>query len=62
MAAAGRSNQQIAQDLFVTIKTVETHLSWTYRKLSIAGRQALGEALAARDRADDADVTHVGRD
>ena len=48
MAASGLSNPQIAQDLFVTIKTVETHLSSAYRKLAIAGRPGLGDALAAR--------------
>jgi DNA-binding NarL/FixJ family response regulator len=35
---AALSNHQIARDLFVTIKTVETHLSRTDRKLAIAAR------------------------
>lgn len=48
MAASGLSNPQIAQDLFVTIKTVETHLSSTYRKLSIVSRASLGDVLTAR--------------
>jgi DNA-binding CsgD family transcriptional regulator len=46
LAADGRSNREIAQQLFVTSKTVETHLSRTYRKLDIAGRTELPEALA----------------
>ena len=45
-AAEGRSNPEIAQALFVTRKTVETHLGRVYRKLDIAGRSELGRALA----------------
>jgi DNA-binding CsgD family transcriptional regulator len=52
LAAAGRTNRQIAEDLFVTIKTVETHLAAVYRKLGIAARDELADALAAH---------HVGR-
>jgi DNA-binding NarL/FixJ family response regulator len=39
------SNKEIAQTLFVTIKTVEVHLSHAYRKLEISSRAQLGEAL-----------------
>ena len=46
LAAAGRSNRDIAQTLFVTTKTVETHLSRTYRKLDITSRTQLSAALA----------------
>jgi DNA-binding CsgD family transcriptional regulator len=46
LAAEGRSNPEIAQGLFVTRKTVETHLGRVYRKLGIAGRGELGRALA----------------
>lgn len=46
LAAAGRSNREIAQELFVTPKTVEVHLSATYRKLGIGSRHALPSALA----------------
>jgi ATP/maltotriose-dependent transcriptional regulator MalT len=46
LAATGRSNPEIAQILFVTRKTVETHLGHVYRKLSISGRGELGRALA----------------
>ena len=45
MAAEGLTNRQIAQQLFLTLKTVETHLSNTYRKLDIASRRELAEAL-----------------
>jgi DNA-binding CsgD family transcriptional regulator len=47
LAAAGRTNRQIAEDLFVTIKTVETHLAAVYRKLEITTRDALAGILAA---------------
>ena len=40
-AAAGLSNPEIAQELFVTTKTVETHLSRVYRKLEVTTRAQL---------------------
>jgi DNA-binding CsgD family transcriptional regulator len=46
LAAAGASNAEIAQALFVTVKTVEMHLTHAYRKLDITGRAALPAALA----------------
>lgn len=45
LAAAGASNRVIAQSLFISTKTVETHLSRSYRKLGIAGRGEIAEAL-----------------
>jgi DNA-binding NarL/FixJ family response regulator len=45
LAAGGMSNKEIAQALFVTIKTVEVHLSRTYRKLQIGSRAQLDKAL-----------------
>ncbi|MFN8114384.1 MAG: AAA family ATPase [Solirubrobacterales bacterium] len=45
LAAAGQTNKQIAQELFVTPKTVEVHLSNAYRKLDISGRRELAGAL-----------------
>jgi DNA-binding CsgD family transcriptional regulator len=46
LASAGQSNRDIAQSLYVTPKTVEVHLSSTYRKLGIASRHELAAALA----------------
>lgn len=45
LAAEGLSNPQIAQALFVTSKTIQTHLTHTYRKLDIASRGQLAAAL-----------------
>jgi DNA-binding CsgD family transcriptional regulator len=46
MAAEGQTTPEIAQALFVTIKTVETHLGHTYQKLDIHSRNQLATALA----------------
>jgi DNA-binding NarL/FixJ family response regulator len=46
LAAAGQTNRDIAQTLFVTPKTVEVHLTSAYRKLGIRSRRELAEALA----------------
>jgi DNA-binding CsgD family transcriptional regulator len=45
MAAAGMSNREIAQSLFVTPKTVENQLGRVYAKLGASGREALPEVL-----------------
>ena len=41
MAAAGLTNRQVAEALFVTVKTVETHLARGYHKLGITSRAEL---------------------
>jgi DNA-binding CsgD family transcriptional regulator len=46
MAAGGRTNQQVAEALFVTAKTVENHLGRVYQKLGIHSRDAIADALA----------------
>lgn len=46
LAADGLSNRAIAQSLFVTINTVETHLRHAFQKLGIASRHELTVALA----------------
>ena len=45
LAAEGLSNPQIAQALFVTSKTIQTHLAHAYRKLDIRSRHHLAHAL-----------------
>jgi|HubBroStandDraft_6_1064221.scaffolds.fasta_scaffold00638_13 DNA-binding CsgD family transcriptional regulator len=46
LAAAGRTNREIAQALFITTKTASAHLSRVYRKLDITRRDQLAQALA----------------
>ena len=46
LAAAGLSNREIAQTLFVTARTVEGHLTHAYQKLAITSREQLPAALA----------------
>lgn len=45
LAASGASNPVIAQSLFITVKTVEMHLSGAYRKLGVTSRSDLDRAL-----------------
>jgi DNA-binding NarL/FixJ family response regulator len=45
LAAAGESNRAIAQQLYLSPKTVEVHLTRVYRKLDIRSRGALAAAL-----------------
>jgi DNA-binding CsgD family transcriptional regulator len=45
LAAAGQSNREIAQALFITPKTVENHLGRVYGKLNLRGRRELSGAL-----------------
>jgi DNA-binding CsgD family transcriptional regulator/tetratricopeptide (TPR) repeat protein len=48
LAANGMTNREIAQTLFVTTKTVETHLRSAFRKLDLSSRRELGNALSER--------------
>ncbi len=49
LAAGGLSNPQIAQELFLTVKTIEMHLTRSYRKLDIRRRADLAQALPANE-------------
>ena len=48
LAAGGLRNREIAETLFVTLKTVEVHLGRAYGKLGIQGRSQLHAALGGR--------------
>jgi DNA-binding CsgD family transcriptional regulator len=45
LAAGGRTNQEIADALFLSVRTVESHLSHTYAKLGVRSRTELAGAL-----------------
>jgi len=45
LVSGGRSNRETAQELFVSVRTVESHLSSAYRKLGVRSRTALAAVL-----------------
>jgi DNA-binding CsgD family transcriptional regulator len=45
LAARGDTNGEIARSLFITVSTVEQHLTRVYRKLNVPGRAELPAAL-----------------
>ncbi|GAA2301442.1 LuxR C-terminal-related transcriptional regulator [Streptomyces kunmingensis] len=47
LARSGYSNREIAESLFLAVRTVEFHLSSVYRKLGISGRRELHSALGS---------------
>jgi DNA-binding NarL/FixJ family response regulator len=48
LAAGGCGNREIAQQLYVTRRTVETHLTHAFQKLGVTTRAGLAEVMAAR--------------
>lgn len=46
MVAAGLSNQAIAAELFLSVRTVERHLATVYQKLGVGGRSARAAAVS----------------
>jgi DNA-binding NarL/FixJ family response regulator len=46
LAARGMSDRDIADDLVVSVRTIESHLAAAYRKLGITSRRELATALA----------------
>jgi DNA-binding NarL/FixJ family response regulator len=46
LVAGGLTNQQVARELVVSVKTVEYHLSHVYAKLGVNSRLHLGSRLA----------------
>jgi DNA-binding CsgD family transcriptional regulator len=47
LAASGASNKEIAQALFVSVHTVETHLTHAYAKLGVRSRGQLASRFAS---------------
>lgn len=46
LVATGRRNREIAAELFVSVRTVESHLSRIFRKLGVRSRAELASVLA----------------
>ena len=47
LAAGGSTNAEIASRLFITVSTVEFHMSKVFRKLGISSRRQIGSRLGA---------------
>jgi DNA-binding NarL/FixJ family response regulator len=52
LAAEGMTNRSIADQLFISVKTVEANLSRTYHKLGIGSRRELRRGLDTLERGD----------
>lgn len=50
LVAAGRTNKEVATELFVSVKTVEVYLTRIYRKQGVRSRTELANALLERSR------------
>ncbi|PAY23020.1 hypothetical protein CEY15_10715 [Dietzia natronolimnaea] len=48
LVAAGRTNAQAAEELFLSVKTVQYHLTRIYSKLGVSGRTELAAHVARR--------------
>jgi DNA-binding CsgD family transcriptional regulator len=47
LVCTGRSNREVAAELYVTVKAVEFHLGHVFDKIGIRSRNALPSLLAA---------------
>ncbi len=54
LVGQGRSNKEVAAELVVTVRTVESNLTRIYRKLDVRSRAELAHRLSARDPAEPA--------
>jgi DNA-binding NarL/FixJ family response regulator len=50
LATEGKTNPQIAAELFLSQKTVETHLRNIFHKIDVSSRVALARAIDRADR------------
>src|SRR5215471_19444618 len=55
-----RSNAEIGAQLFISVRTVETHVSSLLRKLGVSDRRALAGLAAELSRAERADEALAG--
>ena len=60
LAASGLSNPEIAQQLFVSRKTIEAHLGHVFQKLDVTSRQQLATALVDDVHPGESDRRAVG--
>ena len=49
LAAAGHSNKQIADQLSLSVRSIENRLQHVYEKLGLSGRDQLSETLSRND-------------
>jgi DNA-binding CsgD family transcriptional regulator len=52
LVALGLSNAEVAERLFISPRTVTTHLEKIYRRLGLAGRTALARYVLEREPPD----------
>ena len=62
LAAAGRRNAEVAVELGLAVKTVESHLTRVYRKLGIRSRAELGETLGPNGPLRNVTFTHTNEE
>jgi len=48
LVASGRSNREVAATLYMSVRSVESHLTKAYRELGVKSRLQLVAALAER--------------
>jgi DNA-binding CsgD family transcriptional regulator len=49
LVAAGQTNREVAEALFMSVRTVESHLSRIYHKLGLRSRTELSRRLPVPD-------------
>jgi DNA-binding CsgD family transcriptional regulator len=59
LVAAGSNNEEIAARLYLSVRTVERHLSNVYAKLGVSGKSARAAAAARYSRGRDAASEHA---
>jgi DNA-binding CsgD family transcriptional regulator len=49
LVGAGQTNREVADAMFISVRTVESHLSRVYRKLGLRSRTELSRRLPTQD-------------